>query len=129
LLPKPLLGLTLPPTISMVYEDYINAPIPIDLLSFGYASIGVIGTIIVSLCYGMVLSLADSYFPTHGNRTLVLLRAAWLLYLSQQVMYGNPQHAAVAGFPLIIGTCVIVLCGRYRPLMRIPSQSVLDAKC
>jgi len=128
LLPKPLLGLTLPPTVSMVHEESINAPIPIDLLSFGYTSIGVMGPLLVSMLYGMVLSLADSYFPAQGNRTLVLLRAAWLLYLSQQVMYGNPQHAAVAGFPLIIGTFVIVFSGRHIPATKIQPESVNDAK-
>jgi hypothetical protein len=116
LLPKPLLGLTLPPTITMIYDEYVDVPMPIDLLSFGYTSMGYLGTIFVCLIYGMVLSLADSYFPGNENKTLALLRAAWLLYLSAQVMYGTPHHALVAGFPLLVGTFVIVLCGRYKTL-------------
>ena len=120
LLPKPLLGLTLPPTVTMVYDEYMDVPMPIDLLSFGYTSMGILGTILVCLMYGSVLCMADCYFPSHGNRVMLLLRAAWLLYLSAQVMYGSPHHALVAGFPLLVGTLVIVLCGRYT---RLPGHS------
>ena len=127
LLPKPLLGLTLPQTVTMVYDEYLDIPIPIDLLSFGYTSMGVLGTILVCLVYGFVLCVADCYFPAHGNKTLILLRAAWLLYLSAQVMYGNPQHALVAGFPLLVGTLVIVFCGRYRMIPGAAGWQVLAA--
>ncbi|PWT76530.1 MAG: hypothetical protein C5B60_04045 [Chloroflexi bacterium] len=127
LLPKPLLGLNLPPTVTMVYDDEMDAPIPIDLLSFGYTSMGVIGTIIVCLVFGLLLCLADLYFPPVGNKTVVLLRAAWLLYLSAQVMYGSPQHALVAGFPLLVGTFAIVLSGKYRMLPEAAGRQVLDA--
>ncbi|PWT76313.1 MAG: hypothetical protein C5B60_04230 [Chloroflexi bacterium] len=126
LLPKPLLGLTLPPTVTMAYDDYMDVPIPIDLLSFGYTSMGAAGMILVCLAYGFVLCVADCYFPAHGNKTLVLLRAAWLLYLSAQVMYGSPQHALVAGFPLLVGTLVIVLCGRCKMLSNTTGKQVLD---
>jgi hypothetical protein len=112
MLPKPLLGLSLPPTVTMIYDEYIDHPIPIDLLSFGYASVGMIGMVLVYFTYGSILYLADWYFPPSGNRLSVLLRAAWLLYLSSQVMYGNPHHALVTGFPLLVATVIIVLCGR-----------------
>src|SRR4029078_4781783 len=55
LLPKPLLGLDLPATITMIYDEQLNVPIPIDLLSFGYTSLGVIGTILVCLVFGVLL--------------------------------------------------------------------------
>jgi hypothetical protein len=112
LLPKPLLGLSLPPTITMIYDEEIDAPIPIDLLSFGYTSLGAIGSVLVCLAFGIALCLADALFPAQEHRLLALLRAAWLLYLSAQVMYGTPHHALVAGFPLLIGTCLIILCRR-----------------
>jgi len=127
LLPKPLLGLTLPPTVTMIYDEYMDVPIPIDLLSFGYTSMGALGTILVCLVYGFVLCIADCYFPANGNRTLILLRAAWLLYLSAQVMYGSPHHALVAGFPLLVGTLVIVFCRRYRMLPGAAGRQVLDS--
>ena len=112
LLPKPLLGLNLPPTITMIYDDVLDVPIPIDLLSFGYTSFGVIGSILVCLAFGALVCVADAFFPPNELRILALLRAAWLLYLSAQVMYGTPQHALVAGFPLLVGTCVIMACGK-----------------
>jgi hypothetical protein len=116
LLPKPLLGLNLPPTVTMVYDDQMEVPMPIDLLSFGYTSMGVVGTILVCLVFGLILCLADLFFPSNGMKTFVLLRAAWMLYLSAQVMYGSPHHALVAGFPLLVGTLAIGLCGRNRML-------------
>jgi hypothetical protein len=119
LLPKPLLGLTLPPTVIMVYDEYVDVPMPIDLLSFGYLSMGVIGTIVVYMCFGFVLYLADLYLPPHGDRTMILFRAAWLLYLSQQVMYGSPHHALVAGFPLLVGTFAVVVSAKMMHLKAI----------
>jgi hypothetical protein len=115
LLPKPLLGLTLPPTVIMVYDDYVDVPMPIDLLSFGYVSMGVIGTIVVCLIFGFSLALADHYFPPQGNKTVILFRAAWLLYLAAQIMYGSPQHALVAGFPLLVGTLALLACRKQMP--------------
>ena len=124
LLPKPLLGLTLPPTVTMVYDDLIDAPIPIDLLSFGYMSMGIIGTIAVCLFFGMGVCLVDSYFSAQGNQTLLILRAAWLLFLSEQVMYGSPHHALVAGFPLIVGTLLLILCGKYAKFAQTSGRNI-----
>jgi hypothetical protein len=55
----------------------------------------------------------------------MLLRAAWLLYLSSQVMYGNPHHALVAGFPLLVSTVVIVLCMKRDKVLDPPGRGLL----
>jgi len=81
---------------------------------------GVIGTTLICLGFGLLLCLADAFFPPDENRTLALLRAAWLLYLSAQVMYGSPQHALVAGFPLLVGTLAVVGCGKHMILKATP---------
>lgn len=114
LLPKPLLGLDLPPTVTMIYDEYIDHPIPIDLLSFGYVNMDVFGILLVCLAFGFLLSFADCCIPSRENRTAILLRAAWILYLSSQVMYGSPHHALVTGFPLIVGTVALALFAKRR---------------
>jgi hypothetical protein len=115
MLPQRLLELKdLPPTVTMINVDQFNAPIPVDLISFSYFSMGLPGVVIVCFIYGLMLKAFDNYLPTNSNPTISIFRAAWIMFFAFNVMYGNPHHALVAGFPLIIGTFVLLMIKKLR---------------
>jgi hypothetical protein len=109
LLPKLLLGLEVPPSITELYDRAIDAPMPVDLTSFGYVSGGIGGLAIVAAGYGLILRIAEDVFGGQRSRLWALLRAAWILVLGSQVMYGSPLHFFVAAFTLIAGTGLLML--------------------
>jgi oligosaccharide repeat unit polymerase len=115
--PKLLLGIQLPPTINEIYDQYIDAPIPVDLASFGYISAGVAGVVLVAIGYGLVLRYAENAFADRRMRIWCLMRAAWILLLGAQVMYGSPYHFLTGGFTLLVSTALLVLAAnRNNPL-------------
>lgn len=115
MLPQRLLELKdLPPTVTMINVDQFDAPIPVDLISFSYFSMGLPGVLIVCFSYGLLLKIFDNFLPTTGNPTIIIFRAAWIMFFAFNVMYGNPHHALVAGFPLIIGTFVLLIIRKIR---------------
>jgi hypothetical protein len=109
LLPKPLLGIQLPLTINQIYDSVIEAPVPVDLASFGYVSAGVGGVLIVAVCYGLVLRIAEETFPYRASRIWCLMRAAWIFQLGAQVMYGSPYHFLLTAFTLLASTGLLFL--------------------
>jgi len=109
LLPKLLLGIQLPPTIHQVYDAVIDAPVPVDLASFGYVSAGVGGVMIVAVAYGLVLRIAEETLSDRGSRIWCLVRAAWILQLGEQVMYGSPDHFFPVAFTLLVSTGLLLL--------------------
>lgn len=111
LIPKLLLGIQLPPPINVIYDEVINAPVPTDIVSFGYVSAGLAGVMIMGVIYGLALRFAESVFSDRSSRISCLLRAAWLLVLGSQVMYGSPYHFFLGAFSLIVGTSILLLAG------------------
>jgi len=115
LLPQRLLGLeNLPPTVTMVNVELLNAPIPVDLLSFAYYSMGLPGVFIVCSLFGYCMKLLNQSFPPNEDAVAAIFRAAWIMFFTFNVMYGNPHHALNNGFPLILGTILLLLAFRER---------------
>lgn len=111
LLPKLLLGIQLPPPINVIYDEVINAPVPTDIVSFGYVSAGLAGVLVMGVVYGLALRFAESVFSDKSSRISCLLRSAWLLLLGSQVMYGSPYHFFLGAFSLIVGTSLLFFAG------------------
>jgi hypothetical protein len=111
LLPKLLLGIQLPPPINVIYDEIIDAPVPTDIVSFGYVSAGLAGVIVMGIVYGLALRYAEKIFSDKSSRISCLLRSAWLLLLGSQVMYGSPYHFFLGAFSLIVGTSLLLLIG------------------
>jgi hypothetical protein len=111
LLPKQLLDIQLPPPINVIYNEVISAPIPTDIVSFGYVSAGLAGVIVMGVVYGLAIRLAETVFSDKSSRISCLLRAAWLLMLGSQVMYGSPYHFFLGAFSLSLGTSLLFLAG------------------
>ncbi len=110
LLPQRLLNLEdLPLTVSMLNSGQFNAPIPVDLVSFGYFSMGLPGVILTCFIYGVLMRVFDALFPENSDPMAIIFRVAWILFFAFNVMYGNPHHALVDGFALIVATTLILI--------------------
>jgi hypothetical protein len=111
-----------PPSINEIYDKVIDAPVPVDLTSFGYISAGIGGLAIVAAGYGLILRVAEEVFGERRSRLWSLLRAAWILVLGSQVMYGSPYHFFLGAFTLIAGTGLLILASS-RSVVVSPSGS------
>ncbi|EEG77492.1 O-antigen polymerase [Dethiobacter alkaliphilus] len=111
LLPQSLLGIQLPDTLSRVNTNYFGTfgTIPVDLLSFGYYSLSLPGVIIVTFTFGVIIRIFDSIFPPQKTALESILRAAWIVFLSFRVMYGDISLVMQGGFELFVGTILIVM--------------------
>ncbi len=110
LVPQRVFGLTHPQSVSMVNTELVtdggSGTIPVDLLSFGYFSVGLIGVVAVSLAFGAALTLCE---PVFSGRKGAVFRMALLFFMAFRVMYGDPVLAAQAGFNLILIVALLLL--------------------
>lgn len=123
LVPKKVFSVSLPETPTMLYSALVDAPIPIDLLSFGYVSLMWPGLLLIAVIYGIVLRWMESVFPDTEDPLHVVFRVSWAIFLASRVMYGDPQHAFAYGFYLIVGTMLVLVSRRQVVLSR------TDAHC
>jgi len=112
LLPKRLLALQMPETVTAINIRQIGEPIPVDLMSFGYYSLGLPGILVTCLVFGLTLGLFDRLLPSGGSPVISVLRVAWLLFLSFRVMYGDPWNTLKSGFALIVCTLIVLAWSR-----------------
>lgn len=102
----------LPETVTTLNVRQFNAPIPVDLLSFGYFSLGLPGVLMTGFAYGVVMRLADRVLLSDVHPVVTIFRAAWMLFFMFNVMYGNPGHAITTSLPLFIATVVLIMIMR-----------------
>jgi hypothetical protein len=115
LLPKAFFGLNLPNSASRDYSIWqglgIGTELPVDLVSFGYISLGVLGIVIVGYVFGATLRVADDTLSWRSP-VVAPLRVAWIQFLGTRVMYGDPAHGIVSGFGLAVVTVLLVVWAR-----------------
>ena len=110
LLPQRLLELKLPDPIAFIntHQFVAKGGIPVDLLSVGYFSLGIIGVLILTFIYGATLRLFEKLFSPDQKHIFLVFRVAWMFFLSFRVMYGDPQVALKNCFYLLFGTFSIL---------------------
>ncbi|WP_041531313.1 hypothetical protein [Syntrophotalea carbinolica] len=112
LVPKRIFHVNLPETADSFNFAQFNGPMPIDLISFGYYSGGVIGVVLQLLIFGATLRMADRLFSGRNETIIEVFRVAWMLFLGFRIMYGGPVISLKIGFYLVIGTALLLLCRR-----------------
>jgi hypothetical protein len=112
LMPKRLFSLELPPTVTMQLGELAQAPVPADLLSFGYWSAGPLGLVAIVIFFGWFLARLEAWLPLHSDPAMLVLRAAWIAYIGTRVMYGNPHHTFITALPLVVATAIVLLASR-----------------
>lgn len=112
LVPKRLFDINLPATSNSLNGDQFGGPIPIDLISLGYYSAGIIGVVILLLLFGAGLRLADGMFSNQNETVIEVFRVAWMFFLGFRIMYGDPVNSLKVGFYLVVGTVLLLLVRR-----------------
>lgn len=112
LIPKRIFHVNLPETADSFNFAQFNGPMPIDLISFGYYSGGVIGVVLLLLLFGATLRMADRLFSGRNETIIEVFRVAWMLFLGFRIMYGGPVISLKIGFYLVIGTALLLLVRR-----------------
>ena len=111
-MPSRLLDLQLSDTVTMVNVAQLNAPIPVDLISFGYYSLGVPGVIIICILFGSLLRVFEILLPLNVHKVFVIFRFAWMVFLTFMIMYADPCNVIKTGFGLFVATPILFLLGR-----------------
>ena len=104
LVPQRLLGVEHPPTVSMINTSRFPAfgTIPVDLVSLGFFSAGVPGVVLLLTAFGVLLAGLERGLPASPDPVDCVLRAAWILFISVRVMYGDPQLIWPGGLHLMV---------------------------
>jgi hypothetical protein len=104
LIPQRLLGVTHPPTVSMLNSAlfYAQGTIPVDLVSLGFYTASVPGVVLVLTGFGALLALFERWLPAGPDPVDCVRRSAWILFLCVRVMYGDPQLIWPGGLHLIV---------------------------
>jgi hypothetical protein len=110
LVPQRLLGIAHPPTVSIINTELFGTTgtVPIDVISLGYFSAGVAGVMALMLVFGMLLVLLERMLPANSDPVECILRAAWILFISLRVMYGDPQLVWSGGLHLVTAGLLLV---------------------
>jgi len=101
--PKRLIPLRdyLPPKLSeqntLLQVGKVEWGIPVDLVSFGWYSLGVVGVIVASFGFGWVARDLEGVLPlgTYGDQ---VFRLSWLVMIAALVMYSDPNWFVIEMF-------------------------------
>lgn len=113
-LPSRFLDLQLSDTVTMVNVAQLNAPIPVDLISFGYYSLGVPGVIIICILFGSLLRVFEILLPLNVHKVFVIFRCAWMVFLTFMIMYADPSNVIKTGFGLFVATPILFFIRKKR---------------
>ena len=96
-------------SISSVNTSFFatSGAVPVDLITFGYYSMGVPGVLIVMFCFGIILRFFDWCFPVCDDPLWAIFRVAWIFFLPIRIVYGDPSILLKVGFTLMIGTLTL----------------------
>ncbi len=110
LLPQRVIGFEPPPDVSQINTFLFNPSsggIPVDIVSFGYFSAGVVGILLTTFFFGVLLVLFERLLPMDERFLIVMFRVAWMLFVSYRVMYAQPNLVVRDGFQLIVSSCLL----------------------
>lgn len=104
LLPDRLLNIELPPTLSFINTSFFGTKgeIPLDMVSYGVYSMGLIGIIIVGWVNGMAGRLFECAFCREDGGKLQIVGVVMLLWLAYRIIYGDQSNVWSTGYHLFI---------------------------
>lgn len=96
----------------LVIDPSVPAAIPVDLVTLGYFSAGVVGVLVSCTLFGVVLGYLEMMLRPTTHPVLMLLRIFWIVFMSTiGVMYADPVNVLNDGLYVILPTVVAVFLG------------------
>lgn len=98
--------------------------IPVDLVTFGYFSAGLIGVVIIDFLFGLWIAFMERAFPHGAGGVPEVLRVVWIVFVSSVgVLYADPVNVLREGLYIIMPTLVALMVALFVP-QRKSEQSV-----
>lgn len=109
LIPKRIFNIKLPPYISELNTALFDATgaVPVDIVSFGYYSMGIAGVMITCFTFGIIIKAIEIKLRNVRIPILAIFKAEWIIALSFAVMYGDPVQFVKSNFPLFVATALL----------------------
>jgi oligosaccharide repeat unit polymerase len=80
----------------------ITGGIPVDLISSGYYQLGIIGIILLSFIFGLIIKRLDNFFTKYNNDAIRLLKIRFLFFIPTFVINADPEAIVRSGLNIII---------------------------
>ncbi|WP_282154476.1 O-antigen polymerase [Cytobacillus gottheilii] len=80
----------------------ITGGIPVDLISSGYYQLGIIGIILLSFTFGLIIKRLDDFFKRYNNDAIKLLKIRFLFFIPTFVINADPEAIVRSGLNIII---------------------------
>lgn len=87
----------------------VNYTIPVDAVTFGYVSFGIVGVIIAGFLLGVTAKFIEAIFDIKNNYVAAMFYTSWLMAVGVMVLYGDPAQVYAAKFRLFIPSLLLVL--------------------
>jgi hypothetical protein len=109
LIPSAIFGFTKIQTVAEINTILVNsgAPIPVDLVGFGYYSLGTAGVIMWVFLYGWLSGKLDSLFTDSAGRWSIV-RAFLAVTFGLRVAYCEPTHVVLSSFHMFIILAILL---------------------
>jgi hypothetical protein len=120
LLPKRIIPVLdyLPPRLDTLNKSAqigsVSWGIPVDLITFGYFSLGTLGVLIASVGFGWLARRIELMMP-RGNYGDDVFRFMWMFLIATLVMYGDPNWLVLEQFHWLVGLGVYLMLTRANP--------------
>lgn len=80
---------------------------PVDIVSFGYMSFGIVGVVMVALLFGTLLRWTENLFSYHKNLIGCIFSIALMINLAFRIMYGDPALFVNSVFRYAVAMIII----------------------
>jgi hypothetical protein len=111
LVPKSLIEVQEMPTLTEQVGASLEAPVPADLVSLGFASAGVVGVIAIGAVFGALVAWLDRIFLHEVTALDVALKYGLMGIVALRVMYGDPSHLIAGHFGMVVVVVLYMLAG------------------
>lgn len=86
--------------------------IPVDLVTFGYFSGGVLGVVVTGMGFGFILAAFERLFSENRSAVSVVFRYAWMVFLSTVgLLYSDPVNVVRDGLYLWVPSLAVLTVG------------------
>ena len=111
LIPQRLFNIRHTPSVSTVntslFGDLLGG-IPVDVVSLGYFSAGIVGVVIVAFGFGRLVAVCERRLPATRSGLGSIVRASSLFFVAFRVMYADPVQVMMAGIYLVALAALLV---------------------
>lgn len=97
--------------------------IPVDLISFGYFSLGTLGVALTSFGFGWLARRIELMMPS-GNYGDEVFRFSWIVLIGSLVMYGDPNWLVIEQFHWIAALFIYVMITHPKSVGQVVAPSV-----